>query len=99
MNRKFEIALPVCMLVKKGVFAQAGGFSDRFGSNCAILDFCLRVREHGFLIVSAAQALWNFPALPDTVRQMREQETLDAQKLQAEQELFEILWPQISSLC
>lgn len=98
MNREFEIALPVCMLVKKGVFAQTGGFSERFWSNCAILDFCLRVREHGFLIVSAAQALWNFPALPDTVRQIREQETLDAQKLQAEQDLFEILWPQISSL-
>lgn len=98
MNREYEIAMNTCMLVKKYVFVQLGGFSDKFKTTLSTLDFCLRVREHGFLLVNAAQALWRIHDLPDAVRQAREREIPDMQFMQSERDLFDILWAHVLSL-
>ena len=56
MNREYVIVPAHCMLVKRSVFVQLGGFSDKFRTELSALDFCLRVREHGYRIVNAAHA-------------------------------------------
>lgn len=98
MNREYKMAGSACMMVKKSVFVQLGGFSDKFRTTLSVMDFCLRVWEHGFVIVNAAQAWWSFHDLPDPVRQAREQELPDVQTVQSEWDLFEILWEHILSL-
>ena len=79
-------------------FVQLGGFSDKFGTELSALDFCLRVREHGYRIVNAAHAKWQLHDLPDSVRQVREAAIVDAQMERTERDLFEILWSQVLSL-
>ena len=98
MNREYMIAPVHCMLVKKTVFVQLGGFSDKFRTEFSALDFCLRVREHGYRIVNAAKAKWQTHDLPDSVRQAREAAIVDAQVERTERDLFEILWSQVLSL-
>ena len=44
MNREYVIVPAHCMLVKRSVFVQLGGFSDKFRTELSALDFCLRVR-------------------------------------------------------
>ena len=98
MNREYEIVPAYCMLVKKQVFMQLGGFSDKFRTELSVLDFCLRVREHGYRIVNAAHAKWQFHDLPDAVRMKCEAANIDAQVDFAERDLFEILWSHVLSL-
>lgn len=98
MNREYEIVPVYCMLVKKQVFMRLGGFSDKFRTELSVLDFCLRVREHGYRIVNAAHAKWQFHDLPDAVRMKCEAANIDAQVDFAERALFEILWSHVLSL-
>lgn len=98
MNREYVIVPAHCMLVKRSVFVQLGGFSDKFRTELSALDFCLRVREHGSRIVNAAHAKWQLHDLPDSVRQVREAAIVDAQMERTERDLFEILWSQVLSL-
>lgn len=98
MNRQYEIVPAHCMLVKKSVYVQLGGFSDKFRTEFSALDFCLRVREHGYRIVNAAHAKWQIHNLPEAVRQVREAAMVDAQEEHAERDLFEILWSHVLSL-
>lgn len=53
-----------CMMVRKDVWEQAGGFDEKFGL-LADVDFCLRLREMGYLIVWTpyAQLRWNIEYL------------------------------------
>ena len=98
MNREYAIVPAHCMLVKRSVFVQLGGFSDKFRTELSALDFCLRVREHGYRIVNAAHAKWQLHDLPDSVRQGCEAAIVDAQMERTERDLFEILWSQVLSL-
>ena len=84
------------MLVKKRVFAQAGGFSDKFRSELSGLDFCLRIWERGYRIVNAAHAPWKLSA---PSRDVDGEDTLPADEARAEQDLFEILWSHILPFC
>lgn len=40
-----------CMMVRRGVFADVRGFDETFGVAFNDIDFCLRLRERGYLIV------------------------------------------------
>lgn len=40
-----------CMLIRKDVYVQAGGMDEKFAVGLNDIDFCLRVREAGYLIV------------------------------------------------
>jgi len=40
-----------CMMVKRRVFEEVGGFSEEFPVTFNDIDFCLKVREKGYLIV------------------------------------------------
>ena len=40
-----------CMMVKKSVFQEVGGMDEQLGGAFKDVDFCLRVRQKGYLIV------------------------------------------------
>lgn len=95
MNYDYTIVADHCMLVKRSVFARFGGFADKFRTELSNLDFCLRVREHGYLIVQAAHAVWHYHALPKPVRLLAETEKQDEETYHREKDLFEILWSHV----
>jgi GT2 family glycosyltransferase len=45
-----------CMMVRKDVFAELGGFDERVPSTYNDIDFCLRLREAGYRIVWTPEA-------------------------------------------
>lgn len=74
-----------CMMVKRELFHRVGGFSEKFDSWIADIDFCLRVIQRGLVVVMAADAGWyihNIYSL-ETVKPSSE-----------EMDLFDILWGQ-----
>ena len=57
MNRTFVLAqntaavTAACMVTRKTVFADLGGFDENLPGNFNDVDFCLRLRERGWLVV------------------------------------------------
>ena len=49
--RNYSAVTAACMMVRREVFAQVGGFDERFRSGYNDVDFCLRVRRAGYRIV------------------------------------------------
>jgi len=60
-----QIALPravgavtgACLMVRRAVFEQAGGFDESFPITCNDVDFCLRVRQLGLQVVWTPHAV------------------------------------------
>ncbi|MBF0559900.1 MAG: glycosyltransferase [Nitrospirae bacterium] len=40
-----------CLMMKKSVFEEIGGFDDRFSHSYSDIDLCLRLRDRGYLVV------------------------------------------------
>ena len=72
-----------CMLVKRSLYEKLGGFSEKFKSELADADFCLRARELRFTIVCAADAGWYYHG--------KENDSYDRD----DENLFEILWSRV----
>lgn len=49
--RDFLAVTGACVLVRREVFEKAGGFDERFELCGSDVEFCLRLREHGYRIV------------------------------------------------
>jgi GT2 family glycosyltransferase len=49
--RNYSAVTAACMMVRRDVFQQVGGFDERFSSGYNDVDFCLRVRRAGYRIV------------------------------------------------
>lgn len=58
INNDYSAVPAACMMVKTVVFDTMGGFLDIFTGDAAAIDFCLRVRKMGLLVVSVADAGW-----------------------------------------
>lgn len=62
MNRTFVLAqntaavTAACMVTRKTIFADLGGFDENLPGNFNDVDFCLRLRERGWLVVWTAYA-------------------------------------------
>jgi len=52
-QREFQAVTAACMLVRREVFFELGGFDEAFVNSYEDVDFCLRVRERGYRIVYA----------------------------------------------
>jgi len=89
VNANYSAVSGACMMVKTELFRGIGGFSEKFVTEFSDVDFCLRIREHGYLIVGVADATWHFYSAANTKR--------DDYKTYFEREkgLFEILWSNI----
>jgi GT2 family glycosyltransferase len=49
--RNYSAVSAACMMVRKSVFEQVGGFDEELSSDYNDVDFCLKVREAGYRIV------------------------------------------------
>jgi GT2 family glycosyltransferase len=69
-----------CLLTRKAVYEEIGGMNERLAITFNDVDFCLRLREKGYLIVYAPHARlyhhesrsrWREPPHEEEVRYMR----------------------------
>ncbi len=94
VNENFSALSASCLLVKKSVFQAVGGFSEKFQTDIADIDFGLRVCQHNKLLVGVADAGWYYhkPTQPIKIDASAREE---AEHLARQDEtLFSILWGQ-----
>jgi GT2 family glycosyltransferase/glycosyltransferase involved in cell wall biosynthesis len=58
-SRRFQIVTAACMLVRRGVFEEAGGFDTAFRNGFEDVDFCLRLGERGHQVHYCAESVVN----------------------------------------
>lgn len=58
INCNYSAVTAACMLTKKSLFEQVGGFDEQFEVACNDVDYCLKLRELNKLIVFNAFAEW-----------------------------------------
>jgi GT2 family glycosyltransferase len=56
-SRRFQIVTAACMLVRRKIFAAAGGFDVRFRNGFEDVDFCLRLGERNHEVHYCAQSV------------------------------------------
>lgn len=59
MNKNVSAVPARCMMVRKALYDEIGGFYECFTNEYAAVDFCLRVRKLGLQIVCVADAMWS----------------------------------------
>jgi GT2 family glycosyltransferase len=57
VNREFEAVTGACQMVRADVFEEVGGYDEAFTVDFGDVDFCLRVRQHGYQVVTCPRAL------------------------------------------
>ena len=57
-NVNYSAVTAACMMVERGIFQEVGGFSEEFKIAANDIDFCLKVRQKGKLIVYNAFSEW-----------------------------------------
>lgn len=58
INCNYSAVTAACLMTKRSIFEEAGGFTDQFAVAANDVDFCLKIREKGYLVVYNAHALW-----------------------------------------
>jgi O-antigen biosynthesis protein len=68
VTRNCSAVSSACILIRREVFQQAGGFDERLEGTFADVDLCLKIRRAGYLIVYTpfAKLCWT-EALPDEI--------------------------------
>ena len=51
MTRNYSAVSGACLLVRRDVFQQIGGFDEQLSGALAAIDLCLKMRRAGYLIV------------------------------------------------
>ena len=59
INCNYSAVTAACMMVKKSVFNQVGGFDEQFVVACNDVDLCLKICKENYLVVYNAFALWH----------------------------------------
>ena len=58
INCNYSVVTAACMMVKRAVFEEVEGFTEAYKVGINDVDFCLKVREAGKLVVFNAHSLW-----------------------------------------
>jgi len=56
ISRDMSAVTGACMVMRRSVFEEVGGFDEAYRRDFNDIDLCLRVREHGYRVVWAANA-------------------------------------------
>ena len=59
INCDYSAVTAACMMTKKSLFEQVGGFDEQFEVACNDVDYCLKLRELNKLIVYNAFSEWH----------------------------------------
>lgn len=54
----YSAVTAACMITKRSLFEQVGGFDEQFVVACNDVDYCLKVRSENYLVVFNAFSLW-----------------------------------------
>ena len=60
MTGNYSVVSARCLMTEKETFLRVGGFDEAFSSDCAEVDYCLRLREQKQWIVYQAFAEWRY---------------------------------------
>ena len=82
-----------CMMLKKALFDQIGGFSDNYKSELADIELCLRIGEQGYSTVCAVDAGWYRHEIKQELFNIEGNKT--TREYNAECEFFKFLWEDI----
>ena len=55
--RNFDVVTGACLMIRKSVFKEMGGFEEKLAIVCNDADLCLKVRSRGYLVVYTPYAL------------------------------------------
>ena len=94
VNENFSAVSASCLLVKRDLFEKIGGFSDKFKTDIADVDFCLRVRQHNKLIVGAADAGWYYHNTQSSTKIDTITKESTERIIRQDENLFKVLWKQ-----
>jgi GT2 family glycosyltransferase len=88
----YSAVTAACMMVKKEIFDRVGGLEEKFKVAFNDIDFCMKVRETGALVVYNANAkLYHYESksrgLEDTPEKI--------ERFNSEIRLFQSRWPEI----
>ena len=64
MTRNYSAVSGACLLMRREVFQQIGGFDENLSGALADVDLCLKMRDVGYLIVYTPLAKLHWDALP-----------------------------------
>jgi len=65
MTRNYSAVSSACLLVRREVFQQIGGFDEKLSGALADIDLCLKMRDAGYLIVYTPLAKLSWEAVSD----------------------------------
>jgi GT2 family glycosyltransferase len=65
MTRNYSAVSSACLLMRREIFQQIGGFDEQLSDVLADVDLCLKIREAGYLIVYTPLAKLCWHAVPD----------------------------------
>lgn len=94
VNENFSAVSASCLLVKRDLFEKIGGFSDKFKTDIADVDFCLRVRQYNKLIVGAADAGWYYHNTQSSTKIDTITKESTERIIRQDENLFKVLWKQ-----
>jgi glycosyltransferase involved in cell wall biosynthesis len=66
MTRNYSAVSGACLLMRREVFQQIGGFDEKLSGALADVDLCLKMRRAGYLIVYTPLARLRWDAVSDT---------------------------------
>jgi GT2 family glycosyltransferase len=76
--RNFNVVTGACLMIRRNVFEEVGGFEEDFAILCNDADLCLKVRSRGYLIVYTPYALlYHFEGMSRWSDLRKEAEAID----------------------
>ncbi len=90
VSQDLSAVTAACMLVKKALYEQVGGMDEEFVVAYNDVDFCLKLRDAGYLVVFDAFAEWyHYESLSRGYEETEEQKA----RFEKEKELLRKRWP------
>lgn len=90
VSQNLSAVTAACMMVKKAVYEQVGGMDEAFVVAYNDVDFCLKVREAGYLVVFDAFAEWyHYESVSRGYEESEEQKA----RFEQEKQLLRKRWP------
>lgn len=93
INGNYSSVTGACLMTKKSIFEEVGGLDEEFKVACNDVDYCLKVREKGYLVVYNAFSLWHHYESKSRGYDDKNKEKM--WRFNHEVEIFQKKWPEI----